>query len=144
MREWVAIQKSLFKNLLSFHKDDKRDLCDELILKMLIITIKRNNLKSKVNLKTKMVCEIITIRSMSQLSTIRWQVNFLSEYGAKKTCMFGEGPSSFFRDQLEEKKLHLSWQNRCRRSLWCHYRKVRFENLFLVMAADHVTSTQRT
>ena len=21
----------------------------------------------------------------------------------KKTCMFGEGPSSFFRDQLEEK-----------------------------------------
>lgn len=62
--------KSLFKNLLSFHKDDKRDLCDELILKMLIITIKGNNLKSKVNLKTKMVCEIITIRSMSQLSTI--------------------------------------------------------------------------
>ena len=43
---------------------------------MLIITIKRNNLKSKVNLKTKMVCEIIAIRSMSQLSTIRWQVNF--------------------------------------------------------------------
>ena len=43
---------------------------------MLIITIKRNNLKSKVNLKTKIVCEIITIRSMSQLSTIRWQVNF--------------------------------------------------------------------
>ena len=43
---------------------------------MLIITIKRNNLKSKVNLKTKMVCEIITIRNMSQLSTIRWQVNF--------------------------------------------------------------------
>ena len=43
---------------------------------MLIITIKRNNLKSKVNLKTKIVCEIITIRNMSQLSTIRWQVNF--------------------------------------------------------------------
>ena len=43
---------------------------------MVIITIKRNNLKSKVNFKTKIVCEIITIRSMSQLSTIRWQVNF--------------------------------------------------------------------
>ena len=43
---------------------------------MLIITIKRNNLKSKVSLKTKIVCEIITIRNMSQLSTIRWQVNF--------------------------------------------------------------------
>ena len=43
---------------------------------MLIITIKRNNLKSKVNLKTKIVCEIITIRSMNQLTTIRWQVNF--------------------------------------------------------------------
>ena len=43
---------------------------------MLIITIKRNNLKSKVNLKTKIVCEIITIRSMNQLTTIRWKVNF--------------------------------------------------------------------
>ena len=43
---------------------------------MLIITIKRNNLKSKVNLKTKIVCEIITIRSKNQLTTIRWQVNF--------------------------------------------------------------------
>ena len=51
---------------------------------MLIITIKRNNLKSKVNLKTKMVCEIITIRNMSQLSTIRWQVNFFIRVRSKE------------------------------------------------------------
>ena len=55
---------------------------------MLIITIKRNNLKSKVNLKTKIVCEIITIRSMSQLSTIRWQVNFFIGVRSKEKPAF--------------------------------------------------------
>ena len=39
---------------------------------MLMITIKSNNLKSKVNLKTKMVCEIIT--SSQHESTINDQM----------------------------------------------------------------------
>ena len=91
-----------------------------------------------------MVCEIITIRSMSQLSTIRWQVNFfIGVRSKKKPACSAKAPHLSFEINWR-KKLHLSWQNRCRRSLWCHYRKVRFENLFLVMAADHVTSTQRT
>ena len=78
---------------------------------MLIITIKRNNLKSKVSLKTKIVCEIITIRNMSQLSTIRWQVNFFLGIRTKKNLHVRRKPLIFLLRSTGGKKtpsLHLS------------------------------------
>ena len=65
-----------------------------------------------MNLKTKMVCEIITIRSMSQLSTIRWQVNFFIGVRSKeKPACSAKAPHLSLEINWRKKKtpsLHLS------------------------------------
>ena len=70
--------------------------------------MKRNNLKSKVNLKTKIVCEIITIRSMSQLSTIRWQVNFFIGVRSKEKPACSAKPPHLYLEINWRKKNSIS------------------------------------